>query len=117
MLGRMKTRATCKREFRPSSKHRDCPACRAIAAKHPCPGCGVLVRRRSKACRTCFMPVNHTGANNPNWKGDNARHKNKAGYVYVRCVDHPRGVRNGGYVFEHIIVMEALLGRMLLPGE
>jgi hypothetical protein len=30
---------------------------------------------------------------------------------------HPRAGNNGSYVFEHILVMEELLGRYLLPGE
>ena len=34
----------------------------------------------------------------------------------VKAEGHPRG-RGGGYVFEHIIVMERLLGRYLLPDE
>jgi hypothetical protein len=34
--------------------------------------------------------------------------------VLVR--EHPRAGRNG-YVFEHVLVMEELLGRHLLPGE
>ncbi len=33
----------------------------------------------------------------------------------VRVPDHPRA--SGGYVFEHILVMEDILGRHLLPGE
>lgn len=31
-----------------------------------------------------------------------------------KVADHPR---NGGYVFEHVLVMEEHLGRTLLPGE
>lgn len=33
----------------------------------------------------------------------------------VRVPSHPR--QSGGYVFEHILVMEEVLGRFLLPGE
>ena len=40
----------------------------------------------------------------------------KAGYVMIKVPDHPRAPVNG-YVFEHILVMEELLGRHLLPGE
>ena len=42
---------------------------------------------------------------------------NQDGYVYRRRVGYPRGVRNGWYVFEHILVMEELLGRYLFPNE
>jgi hypothetical protein len=34
----------------------------------------------------------------------------------VRMPDHPRA-RTQGYVFEHILVMEARLGRVLFPDE
>ena len=34
----------------------------------------------------------------------------------VKLPGHPRGGKIG-YVFEHILVMEELLGRALLPGE
>jgi hypothetical protein len=34
----------------------------------------------------------------------------------IKLPDHPRGGRSG-YVFEHIVVMETLLGRHLLPDE
>lgn len=33
------------------------------------------------------------------------------------ALDHPRAKNNGGYVFEHILVMEAHLGRYLVTGE
>jgi hypothetical protein len=35
----------------------------------------------------------------------------------IRVKDHPRAKNNGGYVLEHILVMEEMLGRHLLPGE
>ena len=35
----------------------------------------------------------------------------------VRKTDHPRAKNNGGYVFEHILVMEHALGRYLVAGE
>src|SRR6185312_14229810 len=46
---------------------------------------------------------------NGNWKGGKTRHK--AGYLMVRLPSHPRA--SNGYVFEHILVMEATLGRPL----
>jgi hypothetical protein len=34
----------------------------------------------------------------------------------IRSPGHPRAGK-GGYVFEHVLIMEELLGRYLLPGE
>jgi hypothetical protein len=54
------------------------------------------------------------GAANGRWKGGRTRHK--AGYVMLWAPSHPRAGKNQ-YVFEHILVMEQLLGRHLLPDE
>jgi hypothetical protein len=54
------------------------------------------------------------GASNGRWRGGRTRHK--AGYVMVWAPSHPRSGK-GQYVFEHILVMEELLGRRLLPDE
>ena len=37
--------------------------------------------------------------------------------MMIRVPDHPRAPNNGFYVFEHILVMERLIGRYLLPDE
>lgn len=39
------------------------------------------------------------------------------GYVFVKSPDHPRANPNSGRVREHILVMESVLGRYLIPGE
>jgi HNH endonuclease len=65
----------------------------------------------------CALARDWSGPNNPNWKGDAAQHRNHNGYIYRRRTGHPRGLRNGEYVLEHILVMEDMLGRYLLPGE
>jgi hypothetical protein len=44
------------------------------------------------------------------------RTRHKAGYVMLWTPDHPRAGK-GQYVFEHILVMERILGRYLLPTE
>ena len=54
------------------------------------------------------MNPNQNGDKNPNWKG--GRRINKAGYVDVRCPDHPRANPNG-YIPEHILIAEKVLGR------
>ena len=38
------------------------------------------------------------------------------GYVMIKDREHPRGAKSG-YVFEHILVTERMLGRFLLPDE
>jgi hypothetical protein len=35
----------------------------------------------------------------------------------IRVPEHPRAKNNHGYVFEHVLVMEKILGRYLEPGE
>jgi hypothetical protein len=49
---------------------------------------------------------------NGNWKGGVTTHKK--GYIQVKVAGWPK---NNGYKFEHILVMESALGRLLLPGE
>lgn len=38
------------------------------------------------------------------------------GYMMIFSPEHPRADK-GKYVFEHVLVMEQILGRYLLPGE
>ncbi|MGE3341507.1 MAG: HNH endonuclease signature motif containing protein [Candidatus Altimarinota bacterium] len=47
---------------------------------------------------------NHTG-----------RSKTKSGYIRVRAESHPKASFN--FVYEHVLVMEQILGRPLLDGE
>lgn len=54
------------------------------------------------------------GAANPNWQGGKVWTQH--GYVLLRMPDHPDAdVR--GYIYEHRVVMEATIGRRLLPTE
>lgn len=63
------------------------------------------------------QPPNPAGAplgdRNGAWSG--GRHLNPKGYVMVLARDHPNNVR--GYVMEHRLVMEAVLGRLLTREE
>ena len=49
------------------------------------------------------------------WRGGRTLHQ--AGYVLILKKDHPRAASSRGYVMEHTLVMEAALGRLLLPNE
>lgn len=78
--------------------------------KTKCADCGREAAFGSTRCKKCSAK----GKNNGAWKGGKTYHK--AGYVMVRVPEHPRA-KSGGYVFEHILIMEQMLGRRLLPGE
>jgi len=74
------------------------------------------MRPDSTCCSTCAKKLfTFSEENNPNWRGGLTRHK--AGYVLKRAPEHPRKHANSGYVFEHILVMEEVIGRYLLSGE
>ena len=55
------------------------------------------------------------GEDNGHWKGGTTFHK--AGYVMRRAPGHPRARERSPYVFEHILVMEEAIGRLLRPDE
>lgn len=55
-----------------------------------------------------------TGAKNGSWKG--GRTLDKAGYVLILKPDHP-AANACGYVREHRLIAEQLLGRLLKPTE
>lgn len=59
------------------------------------------------------MPQNER-ENNSNWKGGRLIHTN--GYILLRRPDHPHSNQRG-YVYEHRIVAESVLGRILDPVE
>jgi len=69
------------------------------------------MNRKSKVCRKCF-PVHFKRKTLPE-----GTRRMKAGYVMIYIPSHPRAKNNGGYVFEHILVMEKKLGRYLEEGE
>jgi DNA-directed RNA polymerase subunit RPC12/RpoP len=54
------------------------------------------------------------GSKNPRWKG--GRIYTSYGYVYIWRPEH-KYANNYGYVFEHRLVMEESLGRILEPEE
>lgn len=75
--------------------------------------CGNIKQKVSKTCVLCFQNTRSAGEFNGNWKGGITKHK--AGYVQVRMTDVETGVST--YIFEHRLVMQDYLGRVLLPTE
>jgi len=103
----------CHRQCEPSCRHRICSKCRHVALidKSPrCPTCGHKKQPKSIHCFRCVK----RGYNKNNWQGGKI---SKKGYTMVGQHGHPRASRRGHYVFEHILVMEKILKRFLLPGE
>jgi hypothetical protein len=81
-----------------------------VGEKHPLfgkkrPGIGAKI----KANRRSFK-----GEGNPKWKGGRIKQSN--GYFTIYKPEHPYANRDG-YVLEHRLVMEGLLGRPLTPVE
>lgn len=101
----------CDRLFQPSSRHLLCPACRRQASQDEC-ACGNLKQPTSATCRDC-QPTG--GKDNGNWRGGRTFHK--AGYVIRRAPSQTRAHPKSLYVFEHILVMEKKIGRLLHPDE
>ncbi len=54
------------------------------------------------------------GNKSPRWNGGKKHHSD--GYIYIYSPTHPYKNKEG-YVAEHRLVMEAYLGRVLLPSE
>jgi hypothetical protein len=83
---------------------------------------GQLLGRSSKvvnkACKRFGFQMRRrgpkSGSEHPGWKG--GRILDKAGYVLRHLPDHPDANCNG-YIREHRLVAERMLGRRLLPSE
>jgi hypothetical protein len=86
--------------------------------KSNCPQCGVRKNRAAKLCRACTVPnkslLGRTGEAHPAWRG--GQREDADGYLRTYAPDHP-WPRRGGYVYEHVRVMELHLGRRLGPDE
>jgi hypothetical protein len=94
----------------PSKGYKQSPAHRA---KTVAVNCG---RKHSPEHNTKIADANrglNSGVNNGHWKGGRLL---RAGYVLLHRPDHPFAA-DKGYVREHRLVMEAHLGRTLLPTE
>lgn len=79
-----------------------------VRPERPCIcGCGELVRGR-------YVNGHQVGEASPQWRGGRVRHPE--GYIQIRLKGHPRSGQRG-YVFEHILVAENMLGRPLTATE
>lgn len=72
-----------------------------------------------RASKTMHLQKARTGPRaaegHPNWKG--GRRLDQKGYVEVYVPLHPAAKKPTGYVYEHRLVMEVVLGRYLRPRE
>jgi hypothetical protein len=87
--------------------------------KRTCPQCGGRKDFYSVACRSCApnkppgLP-GRKGPDHPAWKG--GFQIDRDGYVRTYAPDHPFP-RKGGYVLEHVRVVELHIGRRMARGE
>jgi hypothetical protein len=91
------------------SKQKGCSAqavCRELKRQH------ITIRTRSQQWKIYI--TQHTPEQYWAWKGGLIRNCN--GYVYVRSPSHP-DANSSGYVAQHRLVMEAMIGRRLLKAE
>lgn len=75
---------------------------------------GKRVRHYLRRHNLPYTYVHYVGSNNPAWAG--GRIIDKHGYVLTYQPEHPHA-NSGGYVREHRLVMEKILGRYLEPHE
>lgn len=71
----------------------------------------------SRICRGVALSKLQTGEKNPNWKGGKSILKDAGnGYVKIKMHNHPSKDARG-YVLEHRLVMETIIGRPLRRNE
>lgn len=86
---------------------------RELAAKYGCSR--QCVSDRMKEAGIPRLPQwSMPGARNGSWKG--GRQIDSDGYILIHSPDHPNA-NAAGYVREHRLVMEKMIGRHLLPSE
>lgn len=93
-----------------------CASCRNTRRRSGggvCPECRGRMASTSEMCRQC-RDRTAIGERHGCWKG--GRVLLGDGYVRAYAPEHPHAV-NGRYVLEHVLVMEAHVGRILRPEE
>jgi hypothetical protein len=83
-----------------------------------CPVCGITFTNRKNrvvcCSKSCARKLDAQRHGPSNWKGGVNKHP--CGYLKELAKGHPHADRNG-YVMQHRLVMERVLGRKLLPKE
>lgn len=79
-------------------------------------GCSKLTHRYDNHGRERRYIHGHNQKGETHWQWKGGRQITKKGYVIVQAKGHPRATW-AGYVFEHILVMEEMIGRRLEPNE
>jgi ribosomal protein L40E len=83
-----------------------------------CPKCGGRKDFYAKACRKCTIPgkplLGKKGIEHPAWK--RGYRIDQDGYIKTYAPDHP-WPRRGGYIFEHVRLMELAIGRRMRVEE
>lgn len=69
---------------------------------------------QSCGCRCRDLALARTGTKSPGWKG--GRRTTKCGYIQVQAPENPNAQKSG-YVPEHRLIMESMIGRNLYPEE
>lgn len=89
-----------------------------------CAGCGKQfpvykagTKYCSRSCQGVGLSDRQLGAKNAKWKGGQyvTLHAG-GGYIKEKCIGHPRADASG-YVLQHRLVMERVIGRFLEPSE
>lgn len=85
----------------------------------PCEECGAAFTPRhgnaGRFCSRLCLYAHDRGEQARHWRG--GRNVSAEGYVRIYAPDQPTARGRGGYVAEHRLVMEKVLGRYLQPGE
>ena len=88
--------------------------CKCGCGKDPSPGKDYISGHNWNGKKHSRQSIDKmSGENGSRWSGGRSYSE---GYVRVFCPSHPYAT-DRGYVYEHRLVMEAHLGRVLLPTE
>lgn len=108
-LGKMHSSSTKEKISLAMRDH--CQRLKESGKDHPAKGHETSEEQKENQSKA--MKGRYTGSLNPAWKGGR---KKSLGYIFVWCPGHP-GANSEGYVQEHRILMEKMLGRPLRPEE